>query len=74
MTATRRDGTGGVTGLAAWQLASFMMYAVRLHASRWSATKGRAALTGVGLTACYSNKNGVKYDYRFLNFETDNRS
>ena len=42
----------GVTELAAWQLASFMMYAVRLHASRWSATKVKAALPGVGLTSC----------------------
>ena len=63
----------GVTGLAAWQLTSFMMYAVRLHVSRWSATKGRAALPGVGLTACHGDKNCVKYDYRFLNFEIGNR-
>ena len=63
----------GVTELAAWQLASIMMYAVRLHASRWSAIKGRAALPGVGLTSCQGDKNYVKYDYRFLNFETGNR-
>ena len=63
----------GVTGMAAWQLASFMMYAVRLHASRWSAAKGRVALPGVGLTSCQGDKNCVKYDYRFLNFETGNR-
>ena len=62
----------GVTGLAAWQLTSFMMYAVRWHASRWSATKGRAALPGVGLTSCQGDNNCVKYDYQFLNFETGN--
>ena len=62
-----------VTGLAAWQLSSFMMYAVRLHASRWSATKGREALPGVGLTSCQGDNNGVKYDYRFFNFKTGNR-
>ena len=63
----------GVTGLAAWQLASFMMYAVRLHASGWSATKGRAALPGVGLTSCQGDNNCVKNDYRFLNLETGKR-
>ena len=59
----------GVTGLAARRLASFMMYAVRLLASRWSAIKGRVALQGVGLTSCQGDNNSVKYDYR-LNFET----
>ena len=63
----------GVMGLAAWQLASFMIYSVRLHASRWPATKGRAALSGVRLTSCQGDNNCVKYDYRFLNFETGNR-
>ena len=63
----------GVIGLAALQLASFMMYAFRLHASRWSATKGRATLPGMGLTSCHGDKNCVKYDYRFLNFKTGNR-
>ena len=55
----------GMTGLAAWRLASFMMYAVRLHASRWSAIKGRAALSSVELTSCQGDNNCVKYDYRF---------
>ena len=63
----------GVTRLAVWQLASFMMYAVRLHASRRSATKGRAALPGVELTSCQGDNNCVKYDYQFLNIETGNR-
>ena len=61
----------GVTGLVAQQSASFMMYAVRLHASRWSATKGKANLPGVELTSCQGDNNCVKYDSRFLNFETD---
>ena len=63
----------GMTELAAWQLTSFMMYAVRWHASRWSATKGRVALPSVGLTSCQGDQKCVKYDYRLLNFETGNR-
>ena len=65
--------------MAAWQLASFMMCAVRLHASRWSATKGRVALPGVGLTSCQGDKNvlntitGFKISKPVTGFKTGNR-
>ena len=52
-----------------------IFYDVRchLHASRWLATKGRAALPGVEMTSCQGDNNCVKDDYRFLNFETGYR-
>ena len=66
----QRDGIGdGIGGMAVG-----IFYDVRCSSACWSATKRRATFTGVvGLVAWHSDKNCVKYDDRFLNFETGNR-